>query len=328
MSRRPIPPHGSEARYKGTRFGRPPCRCKLCTRANRLAGIRRARARAAGEELLVSCDILLPHVQKLQASGMSQALIARRAGISQTTVSYIINGVIRSCQRGKALGLLAVQPGQFDERAERPAIGACRRARALYAIGHGRESISATCGLSVCTIGQIANGRYNHIDGRIDAAIRLAYRTLGDTPGPSRKAIHRAASQQWAPVGAWDDDRIDDPAATPDWTGHCGSDRGFWMHRNQKLPMCARCETAHTEWLAERVDLAPRQLNREKFQARSAAASREADLAHDARELMRFGADTEQAATRLRVTRQHLQQALLRHPEDTTPQQDDMEAAA
>lgn len=216
MTRRPIPPHGTAARYKGTRFGRPPCRCQPCTRANRLSGIRRARARNAGEELLISRDILLPHIQELLASSMSQGLIARRAGVSQTTISYLINGKIQSCQRDKALGILGVRPGQFDDLSERPALGASRRTQALYAIGHGRESISAACGLSVCTIGQIANSRYTLVDGRIDAAIRLAYRTLGDTPGSSIKARRRAETQGWAPVGAWDDDTIDDPQAQPD----------------------------------------------------------------------------------------------------------------
>ncbi|MEV6737930.1 hypothetical protein AB0N14_13745 [Streptomyces sp. NPDC051104] len=246
---------------------------------------------------------------------MSQALIARHAHVSQTTISYLLNGKIQSCQRAKALGILAVQPGQFDELAERPAIGACRRARALYAIGHGRESISAACGLSVCTIGQIANSRYTSIDGRIDAAIRLAYRLLGDTQGTSWKAARRAANQGWAPPGAWDDETIDDPAAVPDWTGYCGTDRGWWVHKRQQLPMCLRCEAAHEQWLAEHAHLDPKLRNQAMFKARAGALSREADLAHDARELIRFGANTEQAAERLGVTRQHLQQALIRHPE-------------
>lgn len=51
-------------------------------------------------------------------------------------------------------------------------------------------------------------------------------------------------------------------------------------------------------------------------------------LAADARELFRYGITTEQAAQRLGVTKAHLYQELLRHPEDTAPQQDDMEAAA
>lgn len=320
MSAHPVPPHGSESRYKGTRSGsRPPCRCKLCTRGNRLAGIRRERARAAGEQLLIGRDILLPHILELQASGMSQALIARHAHVSQTTISYLINGHIESCHRDKALGILAVRPSQFDELSERPALGASRRARALYAIGHGRESIAAASGLSPCTIGQIANSRYTLIDGRIDAAIRLAYRTLGNSHGPSVKARRRAESQGWAPPGVWDD--IDDPDAVPDWTGHCGSDRGYWMHQRQNLPMCPRCKTAHEEWLDAHADLTVQQLNQERFRARAAATTREADLAHDARELMRVsGLTTEQAAERLEVTRPHLHQALKRHPAPAKPE--------
>lgn len=317
---RPIPPHGSETRYKGTRFGRPPCRCAPCTRANRLAGIRRERARNAGEELLISRDVLLPHIEKLQASGMSQALIARLANVSQTTISYVINGIIQSCTRNKALGILAVRPGQLDDRAERPALGASRRARALYAIGHGRESISAVCGLSVCTIGQIANSRYTLIDGRIDAAIRLAYRTLSNTPGPSGKAARRAASQQWAPPGAWDDDSIDNPAAEPEWTGHCGTDRGWWLHSINDIPVCARCDAAHEQWKAERAHLTTNERCSALALAKGAASNRGATLAADARELMHItGNGVEQIAERLGVTKAHLYQELLRHPEAAEP---------
>lgn len=315
MSRRPIPPHGSEARYKGTRFGRPPCRCEPCTRANRLGGTRRTRARNAGEDLLIGRDVLLPHVQELQASGMSQALIARHANVSQTTISYLLNGKIQSCMRAKALAILAVRPGQFDDLSERPAIGASRRTRALYAIGHGRDSISATCGLSVCTIGQIANSRYTLIDGRVDAAVRLAYRLLADSQGPSLKARRRAESQGWAPPGAWDD--IDDPAAMPDWTGHCGTDRGWWTHSVNNIPVCLPCNAAHQQWKNEHAHLTPSQRWSELARAKGAASNRGATIAADARELMRVsGLTYEQAAERLGVTRNHLQQELLRHPED------------
>lgn len=323
-----LPPHGTEGRYKGTRFGRPPCRCKLCTRANRLAGIRRERARNAGEELLIGRDVLLPHIEVLRASGMSQALIARHAGVSQTTISYLFNGKIQSCLRDKGLGILSVRPGQFDDRAERPALGATRRARALYAIGHGRASISATCGLSVCTIGQIANSRYTLIDGRIDAAIRLAYRQLQNTPGPSGKAARRAADQQWAPPGAWDDESIDDPNARPEWTGHCGTDRGWWLHNINNIPGCQPCETAHVQWKAERAHLTPSERWAALASAKGAASNRGATIAADARELMRIsGLTYEQAAARLGVTRNHLQQELLRHPETDTAGQAEAVAA-
>lgn len=312
----PLPPHGSEGRYKGTRSGsRPPCRCALCTRANRLAGIRRERARAAGEELLISCDILRPHILNLQASKMSQALIARHAHVSQTTISYIISGKIQSCMRAKALGILAVRPGDFDALCERPALGSCRRTQALYASAHGRESISAACGLSVSTVGQIANNRYQLIDGRNEAAIRLAYRLLGDTPGPSHKARRRAQKQGWAPIGAWDEETIDDPDARPDWTGHCGTDRGWWTHRLNHLPMCPRCENAHREWRSEHRGLPQAELMRHLAAARAQASHRGADIADDGRELLRHGCDYDDAAARIGVSREYLQQELQRHPE-------------
>lgn len=316
MTRHPIPPHGTPARYKGTRHGRPPCRCTACTRANRISGIRRQQARAAGETLLISRDTILPHLETLRDSGMSQTLIARHANISQATISYLLNGKIQSCRRAKALAILAVRPGQFDELAERPALGASRRVRALYAIGHGRNTISDATGLSACTIGQIANSRYTLVDGRVDAAIRLAYRQLVTTPGRSKKAAARAASQKWAPPGAWDD--IDDPDAAPDWTGHCGTDRGYWIHQRQQLPTCARCQAAHEQWLADNAALGAKGLNHACFRARATAVTREADLAADARELLSYGVPVDQAAERLGVSRNHLQQAMLRHPANAT----------
>jgi len=51
-------------------------------------------------------------------------------------------------------------------------------------------------------------------------------------------------------------------------------------------------------------------------------------LAADARELFTYGIGVEQAAERLGVTKTHLYQELLRHPEETAPQQDDMQPAA
>ena len=107
---RPVPPHGSEGRYKGTNNGsRPPCRCQVCIRGNRLAGIRRERVRLAGESNLITAQLLAAHIKTLIDSGMSQSAIARAAGVSQTTISYVLHGKIQSCQRSKGERLLAVK---------------------------------------------------------------------------------------------------------------------------------------------------------------------------------------------------------------------------
>lgn len=312
---KPLPPHGSDARYKGCRTRRP-CRCRLCIRGHRKADIQRELRRQRGERNLVPIEEVLPHVQMLRASGMSQTLIARQAGVSQAVISYITTGRNKTVQTDKARRILAVQPRRFDGNAERPAIGSTRRIRALYSLAHSRADIATLSGLSVASISLLADGRWKVIDNQAATALAATYGQLAHKRGANWKNERRATAEGWAPPGAWDD--IDDPEALPEWTGHCGTDRGYWTHRSQQMPMCPRCETAHSEWLAERAHLTPQQLNQERFRARAVAGTREADLAADGRELMRLGADYEQAAARLGVTRNHLQQALLRHPDTET----------
>jgi hypothetical protein len=135
--------------------------------------------------------------------------------------------------------------------------------------------------------------------------------------GTYKKVRTLAQANGWAPPGAWDDDIIDDPAAAPDWTGHCGTDRGWWMHSINDIPVCARCDAAHAQWKAERAHLATNERIRQLALAKGAASNRGATLAADARELLRItGHSVEQIAERLGVTKAHLYQELLRHPAD------------
>ncbi|MFG2307634.1 hypothetical protein ACGFS9_02925 [Streptomyces sp. NPDC048566] len=60
----------------------------------------------------------------------------------------------------------------------------------------------------------------------------------------ARAARERAAAKGWAPHGAWDDDTIDDPAAIPQWTGHCGTARGVDLHARHAIPLCPPCQDA------------------------------------------------------------------------------------
>jgi hypothetical protein len=275
---------------------------------------------------LVGAEPARRHVRNLMSAGVSVVRIAEHAGISFAVVSGLLytrgpgRGRAEQIRTENARRILAVHAEDVATGYVNPT-GTHRRLQALMANGWPQLRLGPHIGLHPVYVNAVL--KQTSIFGTTAANVAAAYDRLwnqdprqhGVCIGTYKKVRTLAQANGWAPPGAWDDDIIDDPAAAPDWTGHCGSDRGYWMHRNQQLPMCPRCETAHTEWLAERAHLAPRQLNREKFRARSAAASREADLAHDARELMRYGVDTEQAAARLGVTRQHLQQALIRHPE-------------
>jgi hypothetical protein len=212
---KPPPPHGSDSRYKGNRTGtRPPCRCLKCRRGHRQADAQRELRRLRGERNLVPRAEILPHIQMLRASGMSQTLIARQASVSQAVISYVTTGRTQNCQTEKARRILAVQPHRFDGNAERPAIGSIRRVRALYSLGHSRRSISNLSGLSVASISLLAEARWKVIDNLAATALANAYRQLINTRGTNWKNERRAATEKWPGPMAWDD--IDDPAAEPD----------------------------------------------------------------------------------------------------------------
>ncbi|MGW1160417.1 hypothetical protein ACWD48_19795 [Streptomyces sp. NPDC002519] len=310
------PAHGSQARYKGSTT-RPPCRCRRCVRGWTQAGQKRHLKRLAGKPASLTREevaAVVTHIRVCTNAGMSQCLIARRAGVAQSTISRLLSRDDAGCLRQQGERILAVRPGDFDDRSDRPVIGTMRRIRGLYYAGHGPLAIREHAPITLTLITEIAGEQYSSVSAATEAAVRHACAVLAATPGTSRQARTRAIRESWAPLGAWDD--IDDPAAVPDWTGHCGTDRGYWIHQRQHLSTCARCEQAHADWLAEHAHLTVQELNQARFRARNAAVSREADLAADGRELMQVsGLDAEQAAARLGVTRNHLQQALLRNPE-------------
>jgi hypothetical protein len=60
----------------------------------------------------------------------------------------------------------------------------------------------------------------------------------------ARAARDRATAAGWAPAAAWDDDTIDDPAAIPQWTGHCGTAKGVDLHARHDIPLCPPCQGA------------------------------------------------------------------------------------
>jgi hypothetical protein len=259
-------------------------------------------------------------------AGVSSQRIAEYAGIS----SAIVGGLIytRGHSRGPAQQIRLVNAQRiFSVRAENivayyvDPTGTHRRLQALMANGWPQMRLGPHIGRHPVYVNALLN--QSNIYGVTAVAVAAAYDRLwnqdprqhGVTEGTYKKVRGLARARGWAPPGAWDDDTIDDPNAHPDWTGHCGTDRGWWLHRLEDIPVCQPCETAHSAWKAERAQLTKEQRWQELGQARATARSREADLAHDARELLRYGADIEQAAERLGVTRQHLQQAMLRHPE-------------
>lgn len=265
------------------------------------------------------------HIRNLMSAGVSVVRIAATADISTAVISralYSCNGnpPSRHLRKANADRLLAVKAADVVTGYVN-STGTRRRIQALMAKGWPQVALGQHFGCHPRYVTHLT--LRSSIYGTTAAKVAAAYDRLwnkeplehGVTLSARNWVRNYARTHEWAPPAAWDDDTIDDPNAHPEWTGYCGTDRGFWTHRLQKIPGCARCNQAHEEWLAEHAHLDGRARNKLAFAQRSTAASREAELAEDGRELMRLGADYEQAAARLGVTRNHLQQAMLRHPE-------------
>ncbi|MFJ3839421.1 hypothetical protein ACIPY6_28495 [Streptomyces sp. NPDC090054] len=211
-----LPAHGTLYRYGGPKNGAwEACRCPKCVAFHSRACTLRAIARLKGEPPLYPAGPLVDHINLLLDSGMTYRLIATRARVARSTVSYLARGINKGCQRAKALRILAVRPADFDEVAERSVLGSERRVRALYAIGHGATAIAAAANLDTTTISYIANGHWKTINGRTAAAVREAYRHLAWRPGSSAPAKRRALRGGWDNPLAWGGD-MDDPAARPE----------------------------------------------------------------------------------------------------------------
>ncbi|MEU2566579.1 helix-turn-helix domain-containing protein [Streptomyces althioticus] len=316
---KPLAEHGTTARAKGRpAAGIPGCSCRPCRRAENAYDKRRRYLNQTGRTLMVDTAPVAAHLRDLFDAGAGWVQLAAVSGCSSSTIYNLLCEKNPQCRRTTANKLLAVRPGDcIPDHRRTDATGTVRRTRALMARAHACRTISKACGVDHSVLSELLAGRIDVVTIALARRVDNGFRQLAGSTGDSVRSLNRARREGWAPPVAWDDDTIDDPNAHPEWTGHCGTDRGWWIHQRQQLPMCLRCEQAHADWLAQHNHLEPMLRNQALFRARAESLSREADLAADARELIAYGASVEQAAERLGVTRNHLQQAMRRHPAAT-----------
>ncbi|MEV4784069.1 hypothetical protein AB0K53_01195 [Streptomyces tuirus] len=319
---KPLPPHGTYARGNGSPGRRPPCPCPPCREAKLKTRKRLNVARQLGRAARVDATVAREHLRKLRAT-MSWSQIQAATGCDDRGLQLLIGGRRNEINRTTQDKILAVPPGaEPSPGMYMDATGLRRRLQALSALGYSGREIATRLATSEARIHKIQNGSQATVRYKLARRINDLYDELSQTPAPPGRSrtrvLRHARTNHFAPPGAWDDDTIDNPEAHPEWTGHCGTDRGWWIHNRQQLPMCQRCEQAHQDWLAQHNNLDPQLRNQALFKARNAAVSREADLAADGRELLAHRVPIEQAAARLGVTKNHLQQALKRHPAPDT----------
>lgn len=209
-----IPPHGTPGRYQGPRRHNrwTACRCDLCraaaTRISKQQELRRLR----GVPSYIDRETVAAHVRALLVGGWTRREIADTANVARRTVWNILNDAqFASVQNATAQALFGLDPNAAP--GFRPALGVCRRVRALCAMGWPLWWTAAKAGLSETGVRDISSGRTKSVSAARFDAIDRVYRTHAMRSGPSEAALKTARAKQWVTAAAWND--IDDPADSP-----------------------------------------------------------------------------------------------------------------
>jgi hypothetical protein len=244
------------------------CRCYTCAWARSQYDENRTKAITAGTwQPWVDAGPIRTHIAYLRSCDMGLRTIAAAASIDRQRLNAILGG---RPERGTppqakvrpelAAAVLAVEP-TLENLAPSiliSPIGTRRRAHALTAVGWPHQYLAEHLGMRPSNYAATLN-RPNVLVRRA-LAVRAMYDALwnvdpaehGATVVGMARARQYAASNGWAPVGAWDDDTIDDPEAFPDWTGRCGTPAGYKAHSRLGIPRCDPCRKAAAEERRER----------------------------------------------------------------------------
>lgn len=251
-------PHGN-AKYHLEK-----CRCSVCLQANSEYSQNRTRAIAYGRwQPFVDAEPVRQHVKALSAFGIGWMRLARLAEVPRGSVSKLLYGdpkrdllPSKRMLAKNAAAILAVEP-TLDNLGTRVAIdgsGTRRRLRALVVKGWSQSELARRLGVNRANFGPlimtdslVTVGTHRKVIALYDQLWRTDPAQHGVPHRWIRHARTLATDRRWAPVGAWDDDAIDDPAAFPDWTGRCGTSKGYGAHYTIGVPVCEPCRDARSE---------------------------------------------------------------------------------
>lgn len=250
-------PHGY-ARYKLDG-----CRCYTCSWEVAQYNDRRERGILYGTwEPFIDAQPVRDHVKALSAAGIGRRRLIELSGVSSGCLAKLLYG-----QPGAGLPptarirpeiasrILAVRPGarSLADHAVIDATGSVRRLQALVANGWPQRRLAHRLGMEPANFGAVM--RQDQITAAKARQIAALYMRLENADpraqGVDNQAYSRAVNQglrnRWARSPHWDENALDDPAAFPDWTGECGTTRGYTIHGRDKIPYCDPCRAASRE---------------------------------------------------------------------------------
>ena len=205
------------------------------------------------------------HIAHLAAAGIGWMRAAELAGLSSATVSHWLYGhngwpPPKQIHADKAAKMLAVKasPESLADRALTDPLITVRRIQTLAADGFPIKYVAERLGRDATNLSRIM--RQSHVEvGTARAVAALFTELAGTDPAAAgvsaRNATYArnwAAKKSWAVSAAWDGLDMSDPAAFPDFTGHCGTPKGYRAHRGSGIPACRPCKDAEAVASAER----------------------------------------------------------------------------
>lgn len=170
----------------------------------------------------------------LRAAGLGVQRIAELAGVAVDTVWRVAVGQTLRLRPWTANAILAVENGTAAGGAYIDATGTRRCVQALVALGWSLKLIADRAGVDPASLRGILTNR--SVRAATAEAIAGAYDAMWDarppqaTPDERRTAARarkRARAGGWALPMEWDDDTINDPAATPASTEKPRRPRGY-----------------------------------------------------------------------------------------------------
>ena len=169
------------------------------------------------------------HIAALKSAGVGDRRIVELSGVSRSALQMLRRGRPGRNQppratvwRSTANKILAI-PLDADHRGYGVRIdstGSLRRLRALQAIGWTQTEIAHRIGWTLQNLNRYFISNPEMINRGTAVTIAKVFNELQLIPGPSERSRRHAKAKGWPPPLAWDEDTIDDPAATADVGRH------------------------------------------------------------------------------------------------------------